>query len=161
MDYDQLSRMVAMGIAASVGDLKSALGDRALGGYALCVDDSLRTVFPVAASAAFLAEQDAEVRFVPVDWDIEEGADDRFDHANAALGELADHARDYAVHIRLAFAALVDALDRVRKSGVFAPGVTLLVTSTDPGELTLRLADDAVLKLNDAETQRAFREIMR
>lgn len=159
MDYQELRRLVAMGIVASVREIAPSLGDEPLGGYALCVDDSLRSLFHMATSADLLFREGSELRFVPVDWDCEDGSG-AFDAANAALEELADEASDYPAHIRLAFASLVDALDDVRKSGLFAPGVTLLVTSTDPGETTLRLAEEAVLKLNDAETLRAFRDAM-
>ena len=160
MDYKELSWLAAMGIVASAREIMMRLGAQALGGYALCVDDSLRSLFAMAASASMLSTRDDEVRFVPVDWDYEDDTD-ALDSANAALAALADGTNDYSAHIRLAFAALVDALDDVRKGGVFPSSVTLLVTSTDPGETTLRLAEEAVLKLNNAKTQRAFRDAMR
>jgi hypothetical protein len=160
MHYEELRRLVIAGVAESAREVAASLGDETLAGYALCVDDDLRSLFPMAVSAGALSMADNALRFVPVDWDCEAGGD-AFDRANAALEELADAASDYAAHKRLAFTALVDALGDARKRGIFAPGVTLLVTSVDPGETTLHLAEEAALELNDAETQRAFRDQMR
>lgn len=79
---------------------------------------------------------------------------------NAQLGRRLESSSDFALHVGESFMCLVEALKELQDERFWAVGMTLIVTSTDPGPVLEQLADGAMRALNDAGTYAGWRRAM-
>jgi hypothetical protein len=123
-------------------------------GFALCVDDDLRTLYQVSCTRPWVRERDAGypgVGFIYVEW--QDSANDvLFEPLSRRFAALADEAYRSDVEWAKArdgrFESLVLALKDCRDEGRFAADTLLCVGSTDPSEHLEALAMRAVDRLN-------------
>lgn len=133
-------------IERSLDAIRLVSGDE-LAGYALCTDDALGAVFPMAVTVRQLAEAGAaDLLFSPTDWPIGAGAD-AFAAASRLLLAHQDESplRD---HVDKSFDVLVQALLHARRTSRFDESVFLSVLSTDPSDYLESLEARSVQTLN-------------
>jgi hypothetical protein len=137
---DRLAEAVADGARRALTAIVAGRPAERLAGFALCTDDDLRSLSAAGCTKEFLAERDPSWLFQPTEWP--EDVPDHFGDAWRILSEQTDRTR--------AFESLVAALMRLRREGLVADDVFLVVCGTDPGELLTRLEEVAVRQLNPA-----------
>lgn len=96
-----------------------------------------------------------------MDWDCDEGTEE-FDLANDLLGYISGQTSDanYRFHVEKVFECIIGSLAGLRKEERFDEETILMVTSTDPSELTSELADEGVLRLNSMDVYNEYRSFM-
>ena len=119
-----------------------------LAGLALCTDDDLCTLCPMAVSAEDVERSPhQDLLFQPTEWQIDvEYKEVR--EVDLELQRRSEETSSFPTYVDETFAALVSALHRARASGLVEAGVFLTVLSTDPSEKLSLLEDEAVRVLN-------------
>jgi hypothetical protein len=100
-------------------------------------------------------------RYMPVDWPYDEGTE-AFDKPRALM--VADYELrkpdGFAGHVDESYAALVEAMDFLRKETAFPSDVFVDVLSTDPSARLEQLEDRAVRLLNSPGIYAEWRQVM-
>jgi hypothetical protein len=148
-------------ILASWRALREAHPSERITGYALLTDDGIQAIGSIACSQEWLTDCDEpSARFEPVEWMYGEGSS-AFEEVRRLLVDSGQAAgpdeREFGTHVEQSYAALVCALDDLKRTGTFAPDVFLTVISTDPNERLRGLEEGAVRELNSEELHSQWR----
>src|SRR5690349_2805743 len=103
-----------------------------LNGYALCTDDTLCTLSPVASTRESCEKSRVkDSRWLVVEWPYWDGSS-FFERARQLLQEsyVANRGTALDVHVQTCFTLLVDVLEGIRSEGLVGRDVLLLVEST-------------------------------
>lgn len=148
MNKFSLEQAIYDGVLSALDEYQSE-GRGELAGFSLCTDDDLVTVLCHAVDHAELSASEFEyedVLFCPTQWSFFRDTP-IFDEAAKEL-----QGRPKSIEtIEDRFEVLIKAMTRLKSDGHFKEGVYLSVISTDPGELTERLGEVSIERLNEAD----------
>ena len=157
---ESLQAQVTAAVRQAAAELRSR--DPDLFGFALCVDDDVRTLYHIACTQDWVRENEADdpdIGFIYVEWTLSAG-DAPFDAISRQFAALADEtcasdaewaaARDQRFHL------LVSALRDCREAGAFSPDTLLCAGSTDPSGHLEALAMGCVDAVNAVEVADRF-----
>lgn len=133
-------------------------------GFALCTDDSVSSLYPIASSKSWTDEKE-ELKYAiwPPEWTCSVQDKDAFNTISKKLfaesGELTESgpwskARDAR------FQRLVQAVLSCKKAGELDAFSYLCVTSSSPGNHMLKLTKKAIRALNSETYSRAFKAFL-
>ena len=133
-------------------------------GFALCTDDSVGSLFPIAASQAW-ADSRESLKFAvwPPEWDVGVADKDAFNALSKKLFSASQKKPGSAAWRKARdarFQTLVDTMVACQAAGDFAGFSYLCVTSTSPSNHMLALTRAAIKELNDPVYADAFREFL-
>jgi hypothetical protein len=149
-----LRAATATAVQQAVAELRNEQPIEELFGFALCVDDDLRTLYQVSCTRQWVCAHDEAypgIGFISVEWQ-DSASDTLFEPLSRRFANLADDAyrsdAEWAKARDARFESLVLALKDCRDAGLFAADTLLCVGSTDPSEHLEALGMQAVDRLN-------------
>ena len=157
---ESLQTQITAAVRQAAAELRSR--DSELFGFALCIDDDVRTLYHIACNQDWVRENavdDPDIGFIYVEWALA-ASDAPFDAISKQLADLADEtcANDaaWAEARDQRFQLLVAALRECRAAGVFSPETLLCAGSTDPSAHLEALAMSCVDAVNTADVADKF-----
>lgn len=157
---EALQNQLTAAVRQTAAELRS--GDSELFGFALCVDDDVRTLYHIACNRDWVRENmvdDPDIGFIYVEWPLS-ASDAPFDAISKQFAALADEtcasdeewaaARDQRFHL------LVSALRECREAGAFSSETLLCAGSTDPSGHLEALAMSCVDAVNPVDIADKF-----
>ena len=161
----ELQQQLTAAIHDALGQLEDEFGEGNLYGFALCTDDSVGSLYPVASSTSWTEAKDHLKSAVwPPEWTARVPDKSAFDEISQELFAAADKPKSTNAWSKARdarFELLVQTMLELAEAGTFESFSYLCVTSTSPGNHMLALTRDAIERLNKDEAySQAFREFL-
>lgn len=151
---EKLADEVTGAVVRCIEALLDAHRGETLQAFALCVDDSISSLFHTACTAEAFARSKRDIFATPTDWPYEEGAAE-FDTVQEILRgnyETRSKSDGFLEHLEDSFDALVAGLQGARAVGFLSADGLLLVCGSDPGPGMVAREADGVRRLNSSAT---------
>ncbi len=154
VEYEALSfvDVVHAAIIRNLSDIAQEVSHAEIEGYAICTDDDLITIFGVATTRDFASSVDSSLRYGAVEWPYGYKSN-AFDEARLELARRYEvvGSESFPRHVEESFEMIVEALSRVRASGILAKDCLLYACSTDPGPHLEIMEMKSLWRLNSPE----------